>query len=101
VTQVGLARQEQRDGPEHPHDREPGEGAEHEAAGGVERPEARLADARPHRRSGERPERLEQDRADCGAGQRGERRIRRARPALQQRGRQPRPEPRPEHDARD
>ena len=58
----------------------------------------RLAHPRPERRPGQCPERLEQDRADRGAGQRRQRRVRRVSSVLEKLRRKPRSQPAPEDD---
>ena len=62
LSQLALAGQVERDGPQHPDDRDAGDGAEHETAERVEPPQRRQHEqARPNRAPGHRRDALEED----------------------------------------
>ena len=99
ATKIGLPREQQRDGPEHPHDGHARESPEDQPAGCVEGAQLPLAHPRPERRPRQGPERLEQDRADSGAGQSRQRRVRRVSSVLKELRRKPRSQPAPQDDS--
>ncbi len=84
LPQLRLAGQQQRGRAEHPDEHEPGRRTEQRAGGGVEEAERRQLQAVPQERAGEARHRLQQQRADRGADEAGDRRPRRGRAAVQQ-----------------
>ena len=76
----------------------PGESPEDQPAGCVEGAQLPLAHPRAERRPRQGPERLEQDRADSGAGQSRQRRVRRVSSVLKELRRKPRSQPAPQDD---